>query len=101
MTARTQADLQNLLLTITSHVYFQTPESIKIEYPCIVYERSKINTRWANNKPYELNTAYQLVVVDKDPESLIIDEVAKLPYCEHVRHYTADNLNHDVFTLYY
>mgnify|MGYP007069846612 CR=1 FL=1 len=101
MTTRTQAELHEVLLTITDHVYFQPPETVKLIYPCIIYERSKIGALWANNRPYKFNTSYQVTVIDKDPESEIIDKLAELPLCLHNSHYVADDLNHDVFTLYY
>jgi len=41
------------------------------------------------------------MVIDKDPDSEIPGMVAKLPLCKFVRHYTTDNLNHDVYRLYY
>jgi hypothetical protein len=31
--------LQTLLETLTEHVYFQPPENLKVQYPCIVYQR--------------------------------------------------------------
>ena len=82
-------------------VYFQPPESIMLDYPCIVYSRSYINTQHANNRPYKLLDKYSLTVIDSDPDSQIPKEIFGLPACTYDRHYTADNLNHDVFTLYY
>ncbi len=38
---------------------------------------------------------------EEDPDSVIVEKVSKLPRCRFDRHYTADELNHDVFTLYY
>lgn len=44
---------------------------------------------------------YELTVIDKNPDSDILDRVASLPMCAFERHYTADNLNHDVYNIYY
>lgn len=44
---------------------------------------------------------YKLVVVDKNPDSAIVKKVSKLPMCKFNSHYVSDNLNHDVFTIYY
>ena len=85
----------------TDHVYFQPPESVQMTYPCIVYVRSSIRTRHAANLPYSLHKQYTVTVIDKDPDSAIPDRIAALPLCSFDRHYTADNLNHDVFQLYY
>ena len=91
--------LRNLLET--PNVYFQPPETIKMKYPCIVYERSSANTRFADNSPYIYKKRYTVTVIDKNPDSDIPDKIAHLPMCTFDRHFTSDNLNHDVFTLYY
>jgi hypothetical protein len=31
----------------------------------------------------------------------VIKKLLALPYCEYNRHYVAENLNHDVLTLYF
>lgn len=85
----------------SKHVYFQPPETVKMEYPCIVYERSTAKTTFAENLPYHYTQGYTVTVIDKNPDSLIPIEIAKLPMCTFDRHFTVDNLNHDVFNIYY
>lgn len=82
-------------------VYFQPPPSKQMEYPCIVYKRDDARTEFAGNKPYSYKKRYQVTVIDRDPDSPIPDLVAKLPLCIFDRHFAADNLNHDVFNLYF
>lgn len=72
-----------------------------MNYPCIIYSRSDIDNLPADNIPYLLNHSYQVIVVDADPDSEIVDRVATFPQSRYNRHYVADNLNHDVFTIYY
>lgn len=100
--------LQSLLETLISedpvdklNVYFQPPASIQLKYPCIIYERDTGNTEFAGNRPYRFVKRYQVKVIDPDPDSLIPDKVAALPMCTYDRWYAADNLNHDVFNLFY
>lgn len=81
-------------------VYFQPPESVKMQYPAIVYSRQDIEKDFANNSTYIQSPSYKVVLIDKNPDSVYIDKILKLPYCRFDRHYTSDNLNHDVFTLY-
>lgn len=83
------------------NVYFQPPESIKMKYPAIVYSRDDIDNSFANNSVYMQSLAYSVTVIDSDPDSEIVDKVSKLPRCQYDRHYKADNLNHDMFTIYY
>lgn len=85
----------------SENIYYQPPESIKLEYPAIVYSKSRIDKRPANDSAYTLDTRYELIVIDKRPDNPIIEELLSLPYCSYDRHYESDNLNHDVLTIYY
>lgn len=94
--------LQSLLETLlgSQHVYFQPPANVKMQYPCIVYARDNASTEFAGNFPYRYHKRYQVTVMDTDPDSPYPDKVARLPMCLFNRHFTADNLHHDVFILY-
>lgn len=96
-------ELQKLLVSLlgSSNVYFQPPPSLKMSYPCIVYKRDSMDTKFANNHPYNTKKRYQLTVIDPDPDSDIHELVAQLPMCSYERFFTADNLNHDVYNLYF
>jgi len=93
--------LQQLLETFADNVYFQPPENIKLEYPCIIYERNYADTKFADDNPYTHVLRYMIVVIDQDPDSEIRGKVASLPMCIYNRFYTADNLNHDVFNVFF
>lgn len=100
---KTRLDLQTLLETIlgTRNVYFQPPSSIKLEYPAIIYSRKDIDNVYADNGVYKQATFYEITVVDKNPDSEIVKNVSRIPTCRFDRHFKSDNLNHDVFTLYF
>ena len=72
-----------------------------MNYPAIVYARKTIDNSYANNSVYKQNYAYEITVIDKNPDSEIVNKISKLPTCRFDRHFKSDNLNHDVFTLYY
>lgn len=99
----TRLELHEVLCGLlgSDNCYFQPPASIQMKYPAIVYSRSNIENRFANNSVYKQDTAYEIIVIDKDPDSKIVTAVSQLPKCRFSRHYTSDNLNHDAFTLYY
>ena len=94
-----QTELEKILGT--RNVYYQPPESVKLKYPAIVYYRSNIVNKHANNSVYIQSFFYELTVIDDDPDSEIVKKISSLPGCRFNRHYVFDNLNHDVFTLYY
>ena len=83
------------------NVYFQPPSSVRMQYPAIVYSRKNIEGRFANDKIYRKLPCYEAILIDKNPDSEFIDKILDLPYCSFDRHYEADNLNHDVFTIFY
>lgn len=82
-------------------VYYQSPESTRMSYPAIVYSRSDIVNEFADNNVYTQSHEYEVIVMDYNPDSKIVDAVSKLPTARFNRHYAYDNLNHDVFTLIY
>lgn len=96
-------DLHNILIGIlgSNNVYFQPPPSIDMQYPCIVYKRDFADTDFADNKPYKHVKRYQVTVIDANPDSDIPQKVAALPTCIFERFFTADNLNHDVYKLFF
>ena len=96
-------DLHNILCRIlgSNNVYFQPPESVKINYPAIIYSREKFDTNEADNKKYILKTKYKITVVDKNPDSLIPGKIILLPLCSSVTNYKSNDLNHDVFEIYF
>ena len=85
----------------TRCVYFQPPESIEMDYPAIVYGLEDIDKKYANDGVYLSQRKYSVTVIDKDPDSPIVGKVAALPLCGYNRHYEKDNLNHDVFTIFF
>ena len=100
-TVERRFELHDLLLSICPNCYFSPPANKKMEYPCIKYDRVNNKIQYATNNPYIITTRYSLTVIDPDPDSEIVPEIEKLPMCTFDRHYESDNLNHDVFTIYY
>lgn len=83
------------------YVYFQPPESIKMKYPAIVYERSDIPNKFANDDVYLQTVKYKVTIVDRDPDSEIVSRMTKFKMARFDRHYIVDGLNHDTFIIYY
>jgi hypothetical protein len=96
-------DLHQILRSLlgSGNVYFQQPSTVSMKYPCIIYKRNDIRTIFADNSPYRHAKRYQVTVVTSDPDSDIPQKVAELPMCTFDRFYTADNLNHDVYNLFF
>lgn len=83
-----------------SHVYFQPPESRRMKYPAIRYKLKDYRKVAANNNSYRLIPVYEVILIDYDPDSEYFGKLIQLPYCSFDRSYSAENLNHFVFTIY-
>ena len=96
-------ELQTLLVSLlgSNNVYFQPPPTMLMNYPCIVYNRDYVVTEFAGNKPYKFKKRYQITIIDPNPDSEIPDKIAALPMCAFSRFFTTDNLNHDIYRLFF
>lgn len=96
-------DLHNILKTLlgSNNVYFQPPPNLKMEYPCIIYRRDSDDTTFSDNILYHRKIQYQVVYVDRNPDSIIPQKLAELPLSKFDRFYTSDNLNHDVYKIFF
>ena len=81
-------------------VYFQPPPSVALEYPCIVYTKTRIQKLAADNIAYRMYSMFEVTVMDRDPDSPLPDRVMELPYSEYDRHFMSDQLHHDIINVY-
>lgn len=95
-------------------VYFNPPTGFKLkQYPCIVYNRSKLNVLYANNNPYLMYQPYSVTLICKSvdegepwyeegsDDALFRKLIKFFPNCSHERHFVNEGLSHDVFNVYY
>lgn len=96
-------DLHSVLVALlgNDNVYYQPPTNLKMKYPAIRYERSKIDNVCANDGVYAQWLSYTITVIGCDPDGDIIANLSKMSKCKHDRFYASDNLNHEVFTIYW
>lgn len=94
-----QETLEELLGS--KNVYYQPPETVKMVYPAIKYSLNDVDKKYANDKGYATTKRYEIIVIDKKPDNPVIAKLLALPMCSYSRPYKADNLNHDVLTLYF
>lgn len=99
---RTYRDLLRLLQKAVDHnrVYFQPPENLKIGYPAVIFHLSKVKLDHADDVPYKGAREYSVVLISKEPEPEVIDEILKIPYTTLDTTYISDGMNHFVFTTY-
>ena len=95
--------LHEELLTLgASKTLFQPPPSVQLTYPAIIYTRKSTYTTNADNKTYTGQRLYLIEVIDPNPDTPLVDAILnKFQMIKHVNNFKANNLNHDVFDLYY
>ena len=98
-----RTSLQTLLEIIlgSEHVYFQPPASVQMQYPAIVYERDSARTQFADNVPHRFTLRYKVTVISRDPDDGTHLKVAQLPMTTYERHFTVNNLHHDVLNVFF
>ena len=94
-----QSTLEEILGT--NNVYFQPPESLKLNYPCIIYELTTFKDHYADNLIYEGRKQYKLTLVHSNPDNDIVEALRALPLCKFSTSFTKDYLNHYIFNIYY
>ena len=85
----------------SGNVYFQPPPTVKMKYPAIVYEKNTDYVRPADNGVYSRMWKYTIMIIDENPDTVLPDKMAELPYTKLNRAYTFQGLNHYVFNTYF
>lgn len=100
------ADRKTLQATLESilgsrNVYYNPPETIRMSYPAIVYDKSRIKHLYANDNKYRRNNCYTITLISNIPDNPILDKLLELPLTEFDRSFKSENLYHEVITIYY
>ena len=83
------------------NVYYDPPANVQMKYDAIRYSKKRPDVKHANDKKYQTMNCYEVIVIARMPDHPVINQLLELSYCEYDRHYVANNLHHDVLTIYY
>ena len=83
----------------TDNVYYNPPEYQKMNFPCIIYNRSYIYDYKADNIKYLDYTTYKITVVSKTPDHPAIKKILKIPMTKFSTQYQKNGYYHDVIIL--
>lgn len=84
------------------NVYYNPPESVKLKYPCIIYQLDRVYQRYADDLEYIGRKGYDVTVISRDPDENIADRIrTTFQYARYSRRFVNDDLYHDVLTIYY
>ena len=100
--AKTRLELHEELKMLCNNCYFSPPDGFDMSYPCIVYKLESDKNGFADNYRYTRYKRYTVTIITQDPDSEMPDKlIERFHHCTFDRHFTNDNLNHFVHTLYY
>ena len=94
-------ELHQKFLSMCPNVYFQAPTNIKMHYPAIRYKRNRVDVTYSDDGIYLSKIGYQVTYIDSNPDSEIPTKIQELPFSRFETNYTSDNLNHDVYNIFY
>lgn len=72
-----------------------------MQYPAIVYKRDPARTNHADNRPYSIRMKYEVTLISRNPDDSIRQGLMEVESSTHISFFVADNLNHDVFSIYF
>lgn len=95
-------ELQKTLETVigSRNVYYQPPESIKLKYPCIIYNLDDVDYIYADGLAYIESRRFNITIIHKNPDNNILDKMKELKMCSFDRYFVSDGLYHYVYTIY-
>lgn len=102
--ARSREELSKILRRIqgNDNIYFQPPETIKMEYDAIDYSISNKHIKRADNRAYLTYNKYTLICISHKKENPVVQKlIEELPMCSYDRGYAQNNLWYDVLTVYF
>ena len=85
----------------SENVYYQPLPSIKLSYPCIIYERNPGDPMYADNQKYIKANRFQVTLIARHPEDPTTTKLEDLLFSRQMTRQVTDNLYHDIFDVYY
>ena len=86
-----------------SRVYFQPPENLYMQYPCIVYRRVSSHTNYGDDKPFFKMKRYEVTYIFDDPDDPedVLEKLTDLRLSIFDRQFVVDDLYNATIILYF
>lgn len=95
-------DILSNVIGDPERVHFQPSESVKLKFPCLIFKFDGYKDFFANDGRHMLREKYSVTHVYQNPEADLQEEIlSSFLFASFDRPYIADNLYHDVYTIYY
>ena len=98
---KTRLTLHQALIDVlgSRNVYYNPPETLKMEFPAIVYKLDFIEPIHADNKNYLDWTTYKIFVVSSKPDHPAIRKILNMEMTRYSTSYTREGFYHTVIIL--
>lgn len=83
----------------SSNVYYNPPETLKMEFPAIVYKLDYFDQIHADNKKYIDWTTYKVTVVSSKPDHPVVKKILNWEMTRFSTSYTRNGFYHYVIIL--
>nr|DAD73345.1 MAG TPA: tail completion protein [Siphoviridae sp. ctKm44]DAE09866.1 MAG TPA: tail completion protein [Siphoviridae sp. ctJdE31] len=80
-------------------LFYNPVSNTNLTYPCILYKRSAVRQRHADNIRYHTHESYEITVIDKRVESPVIDILLDSQYCVYENEFIVDNMHHTILKI--
>lgn len=80
--------------------YFTPGSQLTLSYPCIVYDVETLRVTYAEDVPYVIGTIFEVTMIAPIPGYSDKKQMFRIPYTEHLRTFTTDDLVHDVYRVH-
>lgn len=80
-------------------LFYNPTDNTTLTYPCVLYKRSGITQRHADNLGYHSSEEYQVTIIDKRVDSPLIDVLLTNQYCRYVNEFIVDNMHHTILRI--
>ena len=97
-------DILQEIIGPDGYVYYNPETSIKLKYDCFILERNNTYSIRADNKPYQKTPRWTITHICRDARDIdiLIDKMLEtFMWCEHETSFKSNNLEHNVFNLYF
>lgn len=85
----------------STQVYYQPPESVQMEYPCIRYNMAKVPVDYADDGVYLIRAKYIVTYITTEPDDEMKESLVMALKTPVIQIYAADGLYHYVYEVYY
>ena len=80
-------------------LFYNPTSNTTLTYPCILYKRTGIRQRHADNICYHSHEVYQVTIIDKRVGTPILPQLLENQYCVYENEFIVDNMHQTILKI--